>query len=132
MSRVSRRPPLEAAIGEGFDAIEIFPRRNVAQRECGSYHVRRRGTHGAELLQEGVAKASLEEDGGQGCGRYDAQTLACQFIHGSRFLGLELRGPCAPHLSQYEFVLGARIPAAGGDGKVALARMRTHEVEVER
>src|SRR5262245_2408700 len=64
-----------AAVFEHAEMIEVFPRRNVAQRVGRTDHRRPAGIEAMDALDEGVAKAALEQHGGEGGGGYRRQLL---------------------------------------------------------
>src|SRR5262245_24498826 len=64
-----------AAAFEHAQVIEVFPRRNVAQRVGRTDHRRPAGIEAMDALDEGVAKAALEQHGGEGGGGHRRQLL---------------------------------------------------------
>src|SRR5262245_40027392 len=81
-----------AAILEHAEVVEVLARRNVAQRIGGADHRRCAGIEPVNALDEGVAKAALEQNGGQRGGRYRRELRACALTQGH---GLSLRRqPC--------------------------------------
>src|SRR5215467_8879414 len=64
-----------AAAFEHAQVIEVFPRRNVAQRVGRTDHRRPARIEAMDALDEGVAKAALEQHGGEGGGGDRRQLL---------------------------------------------------------
>jgi hypothetical protein len=66
-----------AAVLEHAEMVEVLARRNVAQRIGGPDHGRRVRVEAVDALDEGVAEAALEQDGGQRGGGHRLQLVAC-------------------------------------------------------
>src|SRR5262249_16873582 len=62
-----------AAAFEHAQMIEVFPRRDVAQRVGRTDHRRPAGVEAMDALDEGVAKAAFEQNGGEGGGGHRRQ-----------------------------------------------------------
>jgi hypothetical protein len=85
-----------AAAFEYAQMIEVFPRRNVAQRIGRPDHRRPTGIEAMDALDEGVAKAALEQHGGERGGGHRRQllpALGAQRHGGPLFASERLRPP---------------------------------------
>src|SRR5215467_15078988 len=70
--------PLRCGVAAAFEhaqVIEVFPRRDVAQRVGRTDHRRPARIEAMDALDEGVAKAALEQHGGEGGGGDRRQLL---------------------------------------------------------
>src|SRR5262245_5708848 len=71
-----------AAILEHAEVVEVLARRNLAQRIGGPDHGRRVRVQAMDALDESVAEAALEQDGGQRGGGHRLKLVACALTEG--------------------------------------------------
>src|SRR6516225_2033357 len=118
-----------AAAFEHAQMIEVFPRRNVAQRIGRADHRRPPGVEAMDALDEGVAKATLEQNGGEGGGGHRRQLLPALGAqrHGDPFFRADV---CAlPPGCQFlpcRLVYERRAYAASFDGAATWRRLTSY------
>src|SRR5262252_995869 len=118
-----------AAAFEHAQMIEVFPRRNVAQRVGRADHRRPAGVEAMDALDEGVAKAALEQNGGESGGGHRRQLLPALGAqrHGDPlFQGGRLRPPAALSILAVSTCIRAPSLAASFDGAAPWRRLTSN------